>query len=182
MYQRILVAIDGSATSERGLDQAVALARLTGGAIRLVNVVDELVFATGFETGGTYVNTVLPALRQTSERILASGKERAIAPGVAVETLSVECFARRISAVIVEQAIEWKADLIVLGTQGRRGINRLMLGSDAEQVLRIAPVPVLLVRSTDAADGAAADAAPTGVSASGRSAVANVKAGLAAKA
>jgi hypothetical protein len=54
MYQRILVPIDGSETSDQGLDEAIALARLTGGSIRLLNVLDELVFTTGFETGATY--------------------------------------------------------------------------------------------------------------------------------
>ena len=53
--------IDGSATSDRGLDEAIALARLTGGSIRLLHVLDELVFVTGFETGATYLDTVLPA-------------------------------------------------------------------------------------------------------------------------
>lgn len=64
MYQRILVPIDGSPTSDRGLAEAIAIARLTGGTLRLVHVLDELIFTTGFETGATYMNTVLPALRQ----------------------------------------------------------------------------------------------------------------------
>ena len=76
MYQRILVPIDGSPTSDQGLDEAIALARATGGSIRLLNVLDELVFTTGFETGATYMRTVLPALRQRSERILAAGRRR----------------------------------------------------------------------------------------------------------
>ena len=66
---------------------------------------------------------------------------------MAVDTLTSECFAKRPCDVIVEQAARWPADLIVIGTHGRRGVNRMLLGSDAEQVARIAPVPVLLVRS-----------------------------------
>jgi len=149
MYQRILVPVDGSTTSDRGLDQAIALARLSGGSIRLVNVLDELVFTTGFETGATYTGTVLPALRQQSERILAAGRERVAAAGLTVDTLTVECFAKRPCDVIVEQAAQWPADLIVIGTHGRRGVSRMLLGSDAEQVARMAPVPVLLVRSAE---------------------------------
>jgi len=160
VYQRILVPIDGSATSERGLKEAIAIARLSGGAIRLLHVLDELVFTTGFEAGATYLNTVLPQLRQRSERILAAGRERSVAAGVAADTLCAECFARRTSDVIVEQATAWPADLIVLGTHGRRGVTRLMLGSDAEQVLRMASVPVLLVRSVD--EGGSHSAAPAG--------------------
>ncbi len=150
MYQRILVPVDGSPTSGRGLAEAIAIARATGGTIRLVHVLDELIFTTGFETGATYLNTVLPALRRRAEQILETGKGRVSAAGVAVETVTVECFARRTSDVVVEQAAEWRAELIVLGTHGRRGIGRAMLGSDAEQILRAAPVPVLLVRSPEA--------------------------------
>ena len=95
MYQRILVPIDGSATSERGLAEAIAIARMSGGSIRLLHVLDDLVFTTGFETGATYTNTVLPQLRQHSEQILAAGRERVAAAGVSVDTLCVECFARR---------------------------------------------------------------------------------------
>lgn len=168
MYQRILVPIDGSPTSDRGLEEAIAIARLTGGSIRLLHVLDELVFVSGFETGATYMNTVLPALRQRSESILAAGRERVTATAVAVDTLSIECFARRPSDVIVEQAAEWRADLIVLGTHGRRGVNRLMLGSDAEQVLRMAPVPVLLVRSAVGASGVAANTAKAAVTAAAK--------------
>jgi nucleotide-binding universal stress UspA family protein len=160
MYQRILVPIDGSPTSDLGLDEAIALARLTGGSIRLLHVLDELVFVTGFETGATYMNTVLPRLRERSERILAAGRERVAAAAVAVETTTSECFARRLSDVIVEQGALWPADVIVIGTHGRRGVNRMMLGSDAEQVARMAAVPVLLVRSAKAAAGRPRVAAP----------------------
>ena len=158
MYQRILVPIDGSPTSDLGLAEAISLARLTGGSIRLMHVLDELVFVTGFETGATYANTVLPALRQRSDRILAAGRERVAAAAVPVETITSECFARRPCDVIVEQAAAWAADLIVIGTHGRRGVNRMMLGSDAEQVARMASVPVLLVRSAEDAVRSAADA------------------------
>ena len=54
--------------------------------------------------------------------------------------------AARVADLVVEQARQWGAELIVLGTHGRRGLGRALLGSDAEQVLRQAPVPVLLVR------------------------------------
>jgi len=149
VYQRILVPIDGSAPSDRALAEAIALARMSGGHIRLLHVLDELVFVTGFETGVTYLNTVLPQLRQRSEELLSARRERVAAAGVAVDSLCAECFARRTSDVITEQASAWPADVIVLGTHGRRGVGRLMLGSDAEQVVRTASVPVLLVRSGD---------------------------------
>jgi len=52
-----------------------------------------------------------------------------------------------VSDLVIDQAREWGANLIVLGTHGRRGVNRMLLGSDAEQILRMATVPVLLVRA-----------------------------------
>lgn len=82
MYDRILVPTDGSPTSEQGLTEAIAIARLTGGRIRLLHVLDELVFVSGFETGAAYLGTVLPALRDHSERILAAGRQRVAAASV----------------------------------------------------------------------------------------------------
>ena len=72
------------------------------------------------------------------------------AQGVAVDAVLLESFAARVSDLVVEQALGWKADLIVIGTHGRRGVRRMLLGSDAEQILRQAPVPVLLVRAAQA--------------------------------
>ena len=172
MYQRILVPIDGSPTADRGLTEAIAVARLTGGSLRLLHVLDELVFVTGFETGATYLNTVLPQLRQQSEQLLAKARQDAAAAGVGVEALGVECFARRPSDVIVEQAAAWPADLIVIGTHGRRGAARLMLGSDAEQVLRMAPMPVLLIRSAESGIGVAPATTPAAETVAGLSAMA----------
>jgi len=158
VYQRILVPVDGSATSERGLTEAIAIARMSGGSIRLLHVLDELVFVTGFETGASYAKTVLPEMRKHSEEILITARERAVAAGIDADTLCIECFGRRPADLIVEQATAWPADLVVLGTHGRRGVRRLVLGSDAEQVLRMASVPVLLIRSAD--DGVAAARTP----------------------
>lgn len=159
MYQRILVPIDGSPTSNRGLDEAVRLARLTGATLRLVHVLDELVFATGFETGATYTYDILPMLKKTGESILTNGAARVAAAGVPVDTLLMECFAQRTSEVVIAQAQTWNADLIVLGTHGRRGLGRLLMGSDAEQIVRGATVPVLLVRAEEVAASTPVDGA-----------------------
>ena len=168
-YQRILVPIDGSPTSTRGLDEAISLARVTGASLRLLHVMDELVFVSGFESGATYAKDVVPRLRRRSAAVLETGRKRVVATGIPVDTLLVECFARRTSEIVCEQATAWKADLIVVGTHGRRGVRRMMLGSDAEQIAREAPVPVLLIRSaegdepgaTSASEGAANDLTET---------------------
>ena len=149
MYQRILVPIDGSKTSNCGLDEAVKLARLTGAELRLVHVVDQLTFATGFEPYGVYSGDLIPLMRETGEKILAKAKKYVLEQGIRVEGKLFEDLASRVSDLVIEEAKTWGADLIVIGTHGRRGISRLMLGSDAEHIVRMASIPVLLIRSTD---------------------------------
>jgi nucleotide-binding universal stress UspA family protein len=149
MYQRILVPIDGSSTSTAGLDEAIRLARLTGARLRLVHAVDALSFANGFESATVYVGDVLPAMRQAGQLILEEGRARAAAAGVTADTLLFESYASRLSDLITELAQSWDAELIVIGTHGRRGVRRLLLGSDAEQIARSSPMPVLLVRAPE---------------------------------
>ena len=144
MYKRILVPIDGSATSMRGLDEAVKLAKLSGASIHLVHALDRFVFPG---TGETYTVDIFGVQKEVGGRILAQGKERAAAGGVPVTTFLSEPLPGRVCDVVCDQARESGADLIVLGTHGRRGIGRLLMGSDAEQVLRLAQVPVLLIRA-----------------------------------
>ena len=146
MYQRIFVAVDSSPTSTRGLDEAIGLGRVTGARLLLAHVVDELVFSPGFEPGATYMNDVLPQLRRRGQEVLQAALARAEAAGLPAESRLLECFAARTSDVLLNEASAWGADLLVLGTHGRRGIGRLLLGSDAEQILRASTVPVLLVR------------------------------------
>jgi nucleotide-binding universal stress UspA family protein len=146
MYQRILVPVDGSPTSKRGLGEAIDLAKLNGARLRLIHVLDLFVFAMGAE--GAYVGDAFTQLRQAGEEILAAARAQVEAAGVGVETVLRETTAGRVSDLIVEEAAQWQAELIVMGTHGRRGVSRLALGSDAEAVARTAPVPLLLVRNT----------------------------------
>ncbi len=147
MYKRILVPVDGSPTSIRGLDEAIGLAKLGGGSVRLVHVLDRVVFPGG----ETYTVDVFGLLREAGERILQKMKAHAAAAGIDASTFLSEVLPGRVCDVVVEQAKEFGADLIVLGTHGRRGVSRLLVGSDAEQIVRVAPVPVLLVREASAA-------------------------------
>ena len=147
MYKRILVPVDGSPTSTRGLDEAIRLAKLTGADIRLVHVLDQMAFAAGLEN---YAGDIFGILKDAGEKILGQMKERVAVSGICVTTYLSEPTSGRVCDVVVDQAKAFGADLIVLGTHGRRGVGRLFLGSDAEQILRSATAPVLLVRSTDA--------------------------------
>lgn len=154
MYQRILVPVDGSPTSSKGLDEAIQLARLTGAALRLIHVVDLVAFATGFEPYGVFAGSLIPTLRETGEKILAQGVDRVQATGLRADSALIENLGTRVSNTVIEHAKTWGADLIVVGTHGRRGVTRWLLGSDAEQMVRMAPVPVLLVRAPKVPDRA----------------------------
>ena len=145
MYQRILVPVDGSPTSLQGLEEAVRLAKMTGGVLRLVHVVNELNFSTGFEI---YTADIIGMLKEGGAQVLADARAAAAAAGVGAEIFLSESFGSRVCDVVIDEAKSWHADLIVIGSHGRRGIDRLLIGSDAEQILRLAPVPVLLVRAS----------------------------------
>ncbi|CAM3952854.1 universal stress protein [Roseateles saccharophilus] len=146
MYQRILVPTDGSVTSEKGLDEAISLAKLTGGHIRLLNVVDAMPVVVDADAFAGYSAEILPLLREGGQIVLDRARQRVAAAGVQVDTCLREVMAERVHEIVLEEATGWKADLIVIGTHGRRGVKRMLLGSDAEQILRTANVPVLLVR------------------------------------
>ena len=147
MYERILVPYDGSATSDKALAEAVRLAKLCSSRLRLIHVVDPLTHVSGFETGATYTKQILPGLLAAGMELLRNAREPIEAQGVDIESELIQSSGERVARIVVEQAESWKADLIVLGTHGRRGIDRVLMGSDAEQVARTAPVPVLLVRA-----------------------------------
>lgn len=149
MYQRILVPVDGSPPSEAGLKVAIDMARLTGGQIRLLHVIDPMPFAYSAEGYGAMATDVLALMRESGEKLLQAARQRVAAEGVAVDTVLLDGYGGRLCDRVGEQVQDWKAELIVIGTHGRRGVPRMLLGSDAEQVLRTAAVPVLLVRATE---------------------------------
>ena len=144
-YRRILVPVDGSPTSNKALVAALNIARDADGRVRLVHAVDELAFVTGFEAS----REVFEAIRNGAERVLAESTEIAKAAGVNAETLLIDKPALRLGEAIAIAAKGWNADLIVVGTHGRRGIERVLLGSGAEQIIRLAPVPVLVIRGDE---------------------------------
>lgn len=147
-FKRILVPVDGTPTSAKGLRAAVRLARETRAKLRLVHVVDEYPTFSVPEVG-TDVGTLVDALKAAGARTLARVSRSASAAGVKPETGLVENVGARIADAIVKDARRWRADLIVMGTRGRRGVKRALLGSDADLVVRYSKVPVLLVPAGD---------------------------------
>ena len=148
MYQRILVPVDGSHTSTLGLQEAIRIAIDQRAKLRIIHVVDELVVAQNFD-GYISTDDLFDALRDAGKKALQNALALARKRGLKAESTLFESLGGRISEIIVKEAKKWRADLIVMGTHGRRGVTRMVLGSDAEAILRVTPVPVLLVRSPD---------------------------------
>jgi nucleotide-binding universal stress UspA family protein len=144
MYQRIVVPVDGSDTSRKALQEAIKLAQMFRARLKLVHVVEN---ARVFDAEGM---VDYAALREVAtkggEMILSRAKEMAEQAGVATETALLEAGGDRNENVIVSDARQWLAELIVIGTHGRSGISRLLFGSVAEGVVRGATMPVLLIR------------------------------------
>lgn len=149
MFKRILVPVDGSATSGQGLKTAIRMAKSGNAALVLLHVVDEsALLLTGDYAGGAYIDRMFDEMRAAGRKLVASAVAAAKRQGVTARAVLVENLgARRVADMIVAQARKQHADAIVIGTHGRRGVRRLVMGSDAEEVVRNAPVPVVLVRS-----------------------------------
>lgn len=152
MFRRILVPIDGSTPAKRGLEQAVLLAKDQGALLGLLHVVDESMISRSLDSStfmpANYVEDLTKNLNDAGRKLLDRAEADVRKQRVKVEAMLVETVGRRVADVIVAQAKKWKADVIVLGTHGREGLARVVLGSDAELVVRESPVPVLLVRGS----------------------------------
>jgi nucleotide-binding universal stress UspA family protein len=143
-YKRILVPVDGSPTSAKGLKEAIKLARESRAKLLLLYVVEEYAAFTAPELGAN-AGPLLDALKAAGRKALARVERSARAAGARPETVLLEDFGGRVADAIVRQAKRWRADLIVMGTHGRRGVKRVLLGSDADLVVRYSLVPVLLI-------------------------------------
>jgi len=146
MYQRILVPVDGSHTSTLGLQEAIRIAIDQRARLKLISVIDGFIIAQNFE-GLIIADDMIDALRESGKKAINNALALVKKYDLKAEATTFETVGDRVAEVIVREAKKWKADLIVMGTHGRRGFNRLVLGSDAESVLRHSPVPVLMVRS-----------------------------------
>jgi nucleotide-binding universal stress UspA family protein len=141
MYRQILVAVDGSETAQRALAAALDLARESGGAVRLVHAFE----ASTYLAGGAYDAGVLDRAREYAADILAAALRTAQDTGVPSDSRLLDSPSERLGELVAGAAREWNADLIVVGSHGRRGVRRALLGSGAEDVLRNSPVPVLTI-------------------------------------
>lgn len=150
MYKKILVPIDGSDTSLRGLREAIALAKVHHAMLRLLHVVDDYPLLLQATSEPHHFAQLRQRIREQGQALLEQARAQAAEAGVEAETALRESSAARVSQAITEDAAEAACDLIVIGTHGRRGLDRYLLGSNAEAVARTSPVGVLLVRGQDA--------------------------------
>jgi len=146
MYKRILVAIDGSETGARALAEAIRLTAESKGQLRIAFAV-ELVNAS-WDIEMPQAANIQDWMIHGGQEILHRAEATARAVGIRFDTRLIEIatLGQRIPEAIAAEAEVWPADLIVIGTHGRRGLSRLLLGSVAEGVVRVASKPVLLIR------------------------------------
>ncbi|QCC48759.1 universal stress protein [Halobellus limi] len=142
MYETILTPVDGSAPSEAAADHAIELARDADATLAVVSVVD----VAALSAAKLDTEALLDGYEAEAERHVAAVAERARESGVDVETAVVrgapyQSILDRVDAV--------GADLVVMGSHGRRGLERYLLGSTTERVLRLSPVPVLVLRGEE---------------------------------
>jgi nucleotide-binding universal stress UspA family protein len=144
-WRRILVPVDGSAAAAAGLSEAIRLAVAQGADICLLHVREKLPALQGMEV--LIERPALENLTRFGRKVLAAARSDVERNGLRARTVLHQSPRTGVADTILAEAKSWRADVIVMGTHGRRGMTRLVLGSAAEATLRSAPVPVLLVRA-----------------------------------
>ncbi|MFP4589902.1 MAG: universal stress protein [Halobacteriales archaeon] len=142
MYEVILFPTDGSGPGDLALDHAVDLAEAYGARLEVVSVVDT---GVGTEAG---VVDIYASLEDAADRAIADAVERARSAGL--DDVRGTVLQGTPHRAILEFADERDVDMIVMGTHGRTGLDRYLLGSVTEKIVRLADVPVLTVRTTEA--------------------------------
>ena len=115
MYQKILVPIDGSPTSKRGLTEAIRLAKYHKARVRLIHVVDVFIVTPTLESG-RYVDEIQKSFRDAGRRLLKDAEALVRKHGITVDSVMFEIVGAHAAGIIVEQAKKWRADIIVIGT------------------------------------------------------------------
>lgn len=146
MYKHILCPVDGSPISNIGMEEAIRLTKDQNAKLRFFHVIDTYVPILDM-SGDFNVAYMIEILRENGEKVIKKAIATAEKAGLSAESQMLESVGGRAAAYIVAEAEKWPADLIVMGTHGLRGISRLVMGSDAENVLRTSQIPVLLVKN-----------------------------------
>jgi len=147
IYKKIMVAIDGSEVSDFAIQEAIKLIQDQDAQLHIVHVLDETFVYNG-GPGFDYPSFVV-LMKEEGQTILNNAAllvENQSSIQVKKSLVQLKTLNGRVAELIVEEATDWGADLLVVGTHGRRGFSRLFLGSVAENIIRIATTPVLLIR------------------------------------
>lgn len=147
MYKRIFVAYDGSTCSIKALDEAILLANTHAAKLCIAHVDEDGGMHGGMDIQA-YVDRVgkVKKIHEQLEQLLDDAITKAGSAGCQAERQMVAANHRRPAEAIADAARAWKADLIIVGTHGRRGFQRLLVGSVAEQLTRLVDRSLLLVR------------------------------------
>jgi len=156
MFKRILAPVDGGPVSLLGLHQAIKLCALEGARLRLVHVVDEMPIMGDPDT---VMAAPIPELREAGRAVLTQAASVAKSSGITAEISMIETMGGNTAEFVVNEASKWGADVIVLGTHGRTGLDHFFNGSSAEDIIRATLIPVLLVRAKNEEE-LAAEATP----------------------
>ena len=147
MYETIMVAIDASPTAEQALDEAIRLAKSLGSKLVIAHVVDNA--HVKYDLSSPFVREVTAALAQRGETLISAAIRQAQQAGIQASVAITRDPLTYIDVAteLERLAAEAGAQVLVLGTHGRRGVPRALLGSVAESVVRTSSLPVLLVRN-----------------------------------
>lgn len=141
MYKRIVVGYDGSQNSERALERATELAKISGGRIKVVTAVDIAPFAS-FPDPGVYAR-LIDSAKEDAERMQSAALEKLKEGGINAEGGVLEGSP---ADAILTSASEFKADLVVVGRRGIRGLKRFLMGSVSANVVNNSNCDVLVVK------------------------------------
>jgi nucleotide-binding universal stress UspA family protein len=147
MYKRILVATDGSTLSKKAITSAIELAALSGAELIAVKVTPrypQSYFEGSLPLSASEVSKIEKGWTDGAQKVLDAVVKAAKAKGVNTKAVVVK--SDIVSDALIAATKKHKADLIVMASHGRRGIKRLLLGSETQQVLTHASVPVLVLR------------------------------------
>lgn len=150
-YKNIIVAVDGSDISNLALKEAIKLAKEQRAKLNILHVVDENFLY--YSDSNIDYGILLASLKKEGQEILNKAENIAKQEKIEFEghLAEIKPFGGRVAEKIIEESKKWPADLLVIGTHGRRGFSRLYLGSVAESVIRTATIPVLLIRGNQGA-------------------------------
>ncbi len=147
MYQRILVPTDGSALSKKAVTSAIALAQLCGAelvALKVVPRYPQSYFEGGIALAPAEVKQVEKTWGDAGQAVVDAVKKAAAAKGITTKAVVVRSDV--VSDAILAAAKKHKCDVVVMASHGRKGLKRLLLGSETQHVLTHSTIPVLVLR------------------------------------